>query len=172
MDGFRPELRTCPQCGTKGSCRIHAYYGRSIVDFIDGKTVCHDLCILRLVCSCGHTHAILPDFIVPYSSYGLIFILRVLAEYFAGLYSVEHICERFCITRNQFYCWLSLWHTHKAQWLGVLPSMETSNLSFMKELVTISCYSDFTSEFVRRFAVSFLQSHKNPARYCQKVFVP
>lgn len=172
MEGFQPQRRTCPCCGAKGSCRIHAYYGRSIVDFISGIPVRHDLCIMRLVCSCGHTHAVLPDFIIPYSGYGLFFILRVLAEHFAGMYSVDRICERFSITRNQFYHWLSLWHTHKAEWLGALPSVETADLSFIKELAAASCYSDFSSGFVRRFAVSFLQSHKDPAQYCQQVFVP
>lgn len=172
MGGFRPEIRTCPCCGAKGSCHIHAYYGRSITDFINAKPVRHELCITRLVCSCGHTHAILPDFIIPYSGYGLFFILRVLAEYFAGLYTAERICERFFITRNQFYHWFSMWHDHKEEWLGALSSMEASDLSFMKEILTNSCCSDFTSAFVRRFAVSFLQSHKNPAQYCQQAFVP
>ena len=172
MEGFRPELRTCPCCGAKGSCRIHACYGRSITDFINGKTVRHELCIMRLVCSCGHTHAILPDFIIPYSGYGLFFILRVPAEYFAGLYTAEQICERFSITRNLFCHWLSKWRDHKEEWLGALPSMETSDLSFMKGIITGSCCSDFTPAFVRRFAVSFLQSHKNPAQYCQQAFVP
>lgn len=78
MHGFRPELRTCPYCGAKGSCGIHAYYGRSLVDFIHGKPVRHDLCILRVICSCGRTHAILPDLIILYSGYGLFFILRAL----------------------------------------------------------------------------------------------
>ncbi len=45
MDGFRPELQTCPWCGTKGSCRIHAYYDRSLVDFMGGAPVRHSLCI-------------------------------------------------------------------------------------------------------------------------------
>lgn len=172
MKGFRPEVRTCPCCGAKGSCHTHAYYGRSITDFINGKPVRHELCITRLICSCGHTHAILPDFIIPYSGYGLFFILRVLAEYFAGLYTAERICERFSITRNLFYHWLSIWHDHKEQWMGALSSMKTSDLSFMKGIIKDSCCSDFTSEFVRRFAVSFLQSHKNPAQYCQQAFVP
>lgn len=172
MDGFRPELRTCPCCCAKGYCHIHAYYGRFIVDFINGKPVRHDLCILRLVCSCGHTHAILPDFIIPYSGYGLFFILRVLAEHFAGLYTVERICERFSITRRQFCRWLFLWHAHKKEWLGALSSMETTDRSFMKGILSDPCCSDLTSEFVRRFSVSFLQSHKNPAHYCQQAFVP
>lgn len=172
MDAFRPELQTCPCCGAKGSCRIHAYYGRSLVDFIGGAPVRHNLCILRLVCSCGHTHAILPDFIIPYSGYGLFFILRLLAEHFAHLSSLELLCERFSITLNQFYHWLELWNSQKEEWLGLLTSLETTNLSFMKSLLVNPCYSDFASAFVRRFTKSFLQSHKNHALYCQQVFGP
>ncbi len=172
MAGFRPELQTCPYCGVKGSCSVHAYYDRSLVDFMGGRPVRHSLCILRLVCSCGHTHAILPDFIIPYSSYGLFFILRVLAEYFLRLASVDRLCERFCITPKQLYHWLSLFRQQKEEWLGLLPSMETSGLSFLKGLFLMPCYSDFASAFVRRFTVSFLQSHRNPAPCCQQVFGP
>lgn len=172
MATFRPELQTCPCCGVKGACSIHAYYDRSLIDFIGGKPVRHSLCILRLVCSCGHTHAILPDFIIPYSTYGLFFILRVLAEYFLHLSSVEKLCGRFLINQKQLYHWLSLFRGQKEEWMGLLSSMESSDLSFLKGLFRLPCYSDFASGFVRRFAVSFLQSHKNPALYCQQVFDP
>lgn len=172
MAGFRPEFQTCPCCGAAGSCSIHAYYDRSLVDFIGGKPVRHSLCILRLICSCGHTHAILPDFIIPYSSYGLFFILRVLAEYFRHISSVEKLCERFLISTKLLYHWLSLFRQQKEEWLGLLSSMETSGLSFLKSLFLMPCYSDFASGFVRHFAVSFLQSHRNPASYCQQVFAP
>ena len=172
MEGFRPGLQTCPCCGARGTCRIHAYYGRSLVDFIGGKPLRHDLCILRIICTCGHTHAILPDFIIPYSGYGLFFILRLLAEYFAHLYSVEQLCERFSITKNQLYRWLELWNIQKQEWLGVLSSLETSPLAFLKALVTDPCYSGFASAYVRRFAKSFLQSHQNPALSCRQAFGP
>lgn len=172
MDGFQPEVQVCPCCGTKGACRIHAYYGRSLVDFIGGAPVRHSLCIMRLVCTCGHTHAILPDFIIPYSGYGLFFIIRVLAEYFLHLSSVECLCERFSITLSQLRRWLLLFREQKTEWLGVLSSMETSCLSFLKTLLVQASYSDFASAFVRRFTKSFLQSHKNPALYCQQVFGP
>lgn len=172
MAGFRSELQTCPCCGVKGSCRIHAYYDRSLVDFIGGTQVRHSLCIMRLICTCGHTHAILPDFIIPYSSYGLFFLLRVLAEYFLRLSTVERLCERFGITLSQLRRWLQLFRVQKEDWLGVLSSMEVSGLSFLKSLLTQPAYSDFASAFVRRFTKSFLQSHKNPALYCQQVFGP
>ncbi len=166
MAGFRPELAACPSCGAKGCCRIHAYYGRNIVDFIGGRQVPSEVTVTRVICgSCGHTHAILPDVIVPYDSYGIFFILRVLAERFFRKLSVEQVCERFSITRNQFYKWLRLWREHKAQWLGVLPSAETPDRRFMKSLVSMACFSDFAASFVRLTARSFLQSHRNPANY-------
>ena len=172
MAGFRPELQTCPCCGARGACRIHACYDRSLVDFISGAPVCHSLCIMRLICTCGHTHAILPDFIIPYSGYGLFFLLRVLAEYFLRLSTVERLCERFSITLSQLRRWLKLFRVQKEEWLGALSSMETSGLSFLRDLATEPAYSDFASAFVRRFAKSFLQSHRNPAPYCQQVFGP
>lgn len=172
MAGFRPQLQTCPCCGARGSCRIHAYYGRSLVDFTGGAPVRHSLCIMRLICTCGHTHAILPDFIIPYSGYGLFFILRVLSEYFLRISTVERLCERFSITLSQLQRWLDLFRAQKEEWLGALSSMETSAFPFLKALLTQTAYSDFASCFVRRFAKSFLQSHKNPALYCQQVFGP
>lgn len=172
MASFRPELETCPFCGSKGNCRIHAYYGRKIVDFIQGRPLRTDICILRLICSCGHTHAILPDLIVPYSIYSLFFLLRVLAEFFSGLASVETLCERFSITGNQLYRWLNLWKTHRELWLGALGSMEISDAAFLWMLVLKNHHSDFSADFLRRFSFSFLQSHKNPARYCRPLSSP
>ena len=116
--------------------------------------------------------AILPDFIIPYSGYGLFFILRVLAEYLLHLSTVEKLCERFSITLSQLHRWLELFRVQKQEWLGTISSMETSDISFLKSLLLRPGYSDFASAFVRRFTKSFLQSHKNPAPYCQQVFVP
>jgi hypothetical protein len=175
MDGFRPELETCPSCGSCGNCSIHAYYGRSITDFSRGHREKSDLCILRVSCeSCGHTHAVLPDIIIPYSGYGLLFVLQVLGEHFAGLHSVDEICELYGISRKQFYKWLSLWKAHKREWLGLLTDAESSGLDFWKYLSGLDPYSGFSSDFIRLIGRSFLQSHKNPttARYRQTVFAP
>ncbi|MEY8327626.1 hypothetical protein AALB47_27665 [Lachnospiraceae bacterium 54-11] len=120
----------------------------------------------------GGLHRRCPDFIIPYSGYGLFFFLRVLAEYFLHLSTVERLCERFCITLSQLRRWLQLFRVQNEDWLGVLSSMDASGLSFLKSLLTQPAYSDFASAFVRRFTKSFLQSHKNPALYCQQVFGP
>ena len=104
MAKFQPERETCPICGVAGKCHIHDYYSRSIIDFKDGHLEKTDLCVLRIFCnSCEHAHAVLPDVIIPYSSYSLLFVLRLLGEYFSRLSSVECLCERFAITTKQLY---------------------------------------------------------------------
>ena len=121
MAQFRPELETCPICNSTGNCHIHDYYRRSIIDFDAGQRTHSGLCVLRVFCdSCEHAHAVLPDAIIPYSSFSLLFVLRLLGQYFADLGSVEQLCERFGVSQNLFYKWLKLWNFHKQRWLGVL----------------------------------------------------
>jgi hypothetical protein len=123
-----------------------------------------------VICSsCGHTHAILPDLIIPYSTYGLFFILRVIAEYLLRLSSVEQLCLRFGITHSMLYRWLRLFREHKALWLGALDSVETPDAVFLKRIISRK-YSPFASSFTRLTAFSFLQSHRDPALYRQTVF--
>jgi len=175
MACVKPQLETCPVCKAVGKFKIHSYYKRYLIDFIGGKIVRHEVTITRYVCdSCNSTHAILPDIIIPYCSYSLFFILRVLGEYFFHLYTIEQLCERFSITSGQLYKWVSLWNKHKAQWIGFLKNLDISDKSFLFSLCRMDCVSHFTSAFVSSFAFSFLQSHANPktAVYCQDVFVP
>ena len=177
---FQPRLETCPICGSTGNCHIHDYYGRSIIDFKAGKQEKSDLCVLRVFCdSCSHAHAILPDVIIPYSSYSLFFVLRILGEYFAGLYTIEQLCERYRISQNQLFKWVALFKSHKQEWLGLLADAEISDLSFLKNLAAAGSYSSFSMEFIRLSSRSCLQSHRNPvprslknARYHQTVFAP
>ena len=179
MARFIPAKETCPICGSKGKCHIHAYYDRSITDFINDKRIRYSLCVMRVICdSCHHTHSILPEHIIPYGTYGLFFVLRVLSEHFFHFRSIESICERYGISDRQFRKWKALFNTHKKLWLGELENMRTDSGTFMKRLIC-QPYSEFSSGFISRFAFSFLQSHKNPAvffkgtaSYCQKVFLP
>lgn len=180
MAKFQSELETCPICGSCGNCRIHAYYDRSVIDFYKGHKIRDSLCVLRLSCdSCNHTHAILPDVLIPYARYSLLFILRVLGEWFLGSSTIESLCDRFSITPVQLRKWLALWKQHKLLWLGILEDLETSDVSFLKSLAVSASYSAFSMPFIQRFSFNFLQSHKNPivrhsknAHYCQSVFKP
>ena len=175
MPLVKPESETCPFCGSSGNLHVHCYYNRHLIDFNGKNTVRHDVTVLRCTCdSCSSTHAILPDIIIPYCSYSLFFVLRVLGEYFMHLYTVEKLCERFSITPRQLYKWLFLWKKHKTEWLGFLASLEVPDKGFIFSLSHMECFSDFTSGFVRTFGFSFLQSHANPknAVYCRNIFIP
>ena len=87
--------------------------------------------VVRVICSCGHTHAILPDLIIPYNTYGVFFILRVIAEYLLHRHSIEHLCARFSITHSMLYRWYGLFLEHKSLWLGVLHSAESAPSAFL-----------------------------------------
>lgn len=172
MQSFRPELEVCPYCKSKGDCNIHAYYYRYIIDFIDGKPLISRIRIHRVICSCGHTHAVLTDSIIPYDSYSLFFILRVLAEYFLRINTISRICETFCITPAMLYRWKALYEEHIREWQGLLSSIECDLSRSIKRLVSYRPYLNFATEFFQKTGYSFLQSHRNPSLSPRKAFPP
>lgn len=170
MAGFRPEMESCPVCGASHSCTAHSSYERNLIDFIQGRPVYHMIKVVRVICSCGHTHAILPDLIIPYNTYGVFFILRVIAEYLLHRHSIEHLCARFSITHSMLYRWYGLFLEHKSLWLGVLRSSESAPSAFLASITCELPFSSFASDFILKTSISFLQSHANPAHYRQTVF--
>ena len=162
MESFKPEMETCPLCKRTGDCHIHAYYNRFIIDFISGAPVIDQIRIPRIICSCGHTHAILPDPIIPYDSYTLFFMLRVLAEYHLRLKTVNKICEVFMIPTTTLYRWIHLYNDHRREWQGLLSSVEQDVLDSLKNLIRKDPFSDFATFFFQKIGKSFMQSHKNP----------
>lgn len=169
MQDFKPELEECPFCHSKGNCHAHATYTRFIVDIIHGKPVYQQLTITRIICdSCFHTHAVLPDTIIPYSQYGIFFILRVLAEYFFHLKTVSDLCSIYGITPSMLYRWRNLFFSRRALWLSVLEQNEQTPLFFLKSLGALDCFSFFVSSFIRLTGFSFLQSHANHTALSQQ----
>lgn len=168
MRKFVPGREVCPACGCKGDCRVHSYYDRHVVDFVKGKPVDSRIRVTRVICSCGHTHAILPDPLIPYRSYGLFFILRVLAEYFLRAKTVAGICDAFLITPSMLYRWKKLFLEHRREWLGLISSVEKTVRASLKDLAVTDPFSSFAASFFSRTGRSFLQSHKNPAHSLRK----
>lgn len=171
MDHLRPGFEVCPLCGCIGEMRIHAFYDRSLIEFIDGKPVKVSLCVCRLICwQCKRpsTHAVLPDPVIPYCRHSLFFILRVLAEHALHFRSVERICEVFDISLKTFFRWHKLFHEHRREWQGLLTSMETSLKAAVLELVRADPFSTFAVSFFRLTGLSLLQSHKNPSHSQRK----
>lgn len=155
-------LLVCPFCGAKGTCKKRGSYERSLVTFSNGTAEVIRLKIPRVQCSCGKSHALLPDFIVPYLSYSLPMILLILSDYFKRRMTIRGICEKYLVSPPLIYRFKKLFLLHKKQWLGVLRDMELCAPDFVERLQTDS-YSRFRDAFLRLTAYSFLQSHKNPA---------
>lgn len=67
----------CPHCGKKGSLSHHGFYTRCLI--VCG--ICIIVSIERLRCSgCGHTHALMPSFIIPYEKKFCIDLLAILSD--------------------------------------------------------------------------------------------
>lgn len=161
----------CPFCGATGQCRMHGSYTRNLLHFSDGHTQTFRLKVPRVLCSCGHSHALLPDFIVPYLSYSLPMTLMVLADYFSGRMTISKICDKYDITVPVIYRLKKLFLIHKKEWLGVLGDMETVASDFLSGLLDSQNYSADALSFLRKTTYSFLQSHKNPAN-CARPYFP
>lgn len=165
----------CPTCGLKGGCSPHASYKRYLFDFNDGQKELRQLTVPRVICSCGATHAILPDPIIPYLQYSLFYILMVLAVYSCHVMTVEKICETYLITPSMLYRWISIYKDHRTEWQGVLESTSMDIMHSLYKLCQKKPFSSFAIAFIRTTGLSFLQSHKNPAncrRNFQYTFLP
>lgn len=125
MSDFCPEKEICPSCGVSGFCRCHDSYERNLIDFSKGKTRFEKITVHRVVCrKCRHTHAVLPDVMIPYRQYSLLFVLRVLMEYFLHRQTVAGLCDRFEITVAVLYRWRALFLRQHAQWIQYLEELE------------------------------------------------
>ena len=163
MVGFCPEKEICPSCHSTGNCINHAYYNRMIIDYINGEIFVRSVRVLRVICkSCGHTHAILPDFIIPYSSYGLFFVLQVLTRLFLKINTLESLCEKYDVDLKTIRRWIAVFQKHKCLSLGSLQDFSTSKAVFIRRIIE-NDLSSFLQDFLDKTSYSFLQTHRNPA---------
>ena len=132
MGSFCPGRQRCPHCKSTGNCIRHASYERGLVSYENGRVVFRRLVILRVICSsCHHTHAILPDVIIPYGSYSLSFILQLMKEYYSKLMTVGQLCERFLISISTFYRLKHTYISHRLLWLGITTAADNKPSDFL-----------------------------------------
>ena len=138
MQKFSFQDLRCPHCGAKHpQWDYYASYERCLISFEHNESVCYVITITRLICpSCNHTHAILPDILIPHGSYSLLFILNLLRDYFTGSLTVQELCDRYQISVSTLYAWKRLFYIHKKLWLGVLDDSMTSALDFLSEILS------------------------------------
>lgn len=171
LEGFRASIdasrERCISCGVRGKCRVFASYTRSIIDIEEGRPCCRVLKVVRIRCTCGHTHVLLPDFIVPYKQYTLPFILHILKLYFSRSMTVQALCGSFWISPPTLYEWKHAFAMHRSWWPAFVRSGHKGFLDTLVLLLSSPVFSDFTSGFWRQTLFSFLQTHANPANCCR-----
>ena len=151
-------LLICSHCRAKFNCTFFSSYTRNIITFENGLNTCHTVSITRVICnSCNHTHAILPDHLIPFGSYTLSFVLKVLRAYFLGSKTITYLCDFFQIAISTLYEWIRLFKEQKHIWLGILNDAVISEVSFIDDIL---CSSKPVSSFYQITKTSFLQNFK------------
>lgn len=156
----------CPFCGAKHpQWSEFATYKRDLISFEKGLPITYTIKVSRIICSsCGHTHAILPEIIIPYCSYSLIFILTVLRDYYLSHMTVQELCDKYMIATSTLYAWKCLFLTHKKLWLGILEDATTEPLTFLSSLPSLTT-SEELAIFFQTHAQSFLQGVTKTAHF-------
>jgi hypothetical protein len=154
---FKHESAKCPPpCGTRGQMVRHGKYSRGLIDY--DKGVCdHIVEVGRVKCrSCKSTHAALPDVLVPYKSYSIIFILRALKEYFHTR-AATGISKKYGIAVSTLYAWRNRYLAHARLDLGA--AVEEALLASSRWLLSASdiCRTCAPGDYFKRFAFSFMQ---------------
>ena len=154
----------CPKCGTRHpDWDEHATYIRYLIGFEKGDVVCDSVEITRFKCpSCGTTHGILPEFVIPFKSHSLFFVLAVMKDYFMGL-KIADISAKYEISVSTLYAWKDLFLKHKRMWLGVLEDTLTSTEQFLTFLRNGGLKRRL-HEFFAATNRSFFQGCGNPPR--------
>jgi hypothetical protein len=148
---------TCPACGAKNPAWCyHDSYERYLISYENKTSITYTINVTRIICSsCEHTHAILPEIIIPHTSYSLLFILTVLKEYFSKK-KVEKICDKYQISTSTLYSWKKLFLIHKKLWLGILEDMYQDEVTFLRAIPNPNT-SKYLSDFFLKTGYSFLQ---------------
>lgn len=125
----------CPYCNTKDPAwSKHATYSRYLISYSSHQGVLYErITVTRYRCSsCNHTHAILPEMIVPYNMYSIVFILHMLCDYFSGSYTVNAICAKYDISISTLYKWKELFEKQEKLWLNVIDKLKENHMDFIK----------------------------------------
>ena len=158
VSGINPATLTCPYCGAEGTCiSCHHPYHRYLVYLgPDNRPVSAVVKVPRVECtSCGHTHALLPCPVIPFGSYSLPFIFRILFLYFTHSMTIEELCARGGFSHSTLYKWKQCFLSHKKMYLGLLLDMERTPADFIQSLSVTDAGC-----FHTRFGFSFLQKNR------------
>ena len=163
IQSLEPAQLECNSCHHRGCCIRHGFYDRyyllSPADFNSDK-----IKIQRVKCKdCNATHALLPEEIVPYSQYSIVFIFLALYQYYLKENTVKIICEELGITLRMLYRWAHRFEAQKERFLGLLQSMQHSCKETIQWLLRQDSYGDgIARQHLKQTEKMPMQNHRNP----------
>lgn len=191
IDSYIPDSHCCERCGRRiWASRQAGSYERGFIYPENGKPVYETIRIPLVLCKdCGkssdgpvresgnYKHAILPQTIIPFTAYSLLFILTVLADYVNRTCTVEDVCAHWHIAVSTLYAWKKRYMEHYDAWAVSIdnPHLQTDNplsgsdssdpqrirnaVNSTLNQIRFSLPS-IVSSFFRRFGFSFLQPNR------------
>ena len=166
----------CPHCGKKGTLVCHGSYKRNFYYYdTNTNTVVNGhggkgIIVQRFICLyCCHTHAFLPDVIVPWSSYSLIFILQAIYEVEVCKNRVTDVCDKYDISERTLRKWRKKLteETTRYQVSSVrnfLHQLETYNTTkaltdkiYGYNGIAVTGFSSFCRSWYEQYGSSFMQ---------------
>lgn len=146
----------CSSCGNDSDYTGHSGYTRMMISIIDGQRSETEVTIPRVKCHCGRTHALLPEILIPYSSYSLRFILTVLCAFCTRSCSVIRFCEKWQISVSTIYRWIHMFIGQYNLFFGAIEELKKITVASIE---TVTDIPSFISAFYGRFRFSFMQCH-------------
>lgn len=150
----------CPNCKAKNNFSYHASYVRNISFAFENKFYDFKVTVTRVICnSCGSTHALLPDFVVPYKIFSRQAILYIVSKTCSS--SVLKMANKLNISIQLIYSLISI----VLSFFSFVDSLNREkNLykSFDKTYFTLNCLNicdeNFDIEFFNCYNWVFLMT--------------
>ena len=97
----------CPYCHAKGKLIKYGTYERNLSVLVDNEVENYRISIQRVICtSCNHTHALLPNFIVPYKIMTIFSISQIAKR--ASISSAYKLAETINLSVQMIYSYIAI----------------------------------------------------------------
>lgn len=150
----------CPKCGKRHLSPIQSAYKRNIIFKVSNLLIHLKIQIFRMKCSnCGSTHAVLPDFCIPFKRYSKQAIIEIAIE--ASETSTENISEKLNIDPKQIRRVVNIVkdaNNNILQLSKIYPTKLKNNITIDSNLHTIiqELPKDLEELYFKEFRVIFL----------------
>lgn len=158
----------CPMCGSIDKFHSHCTYERNISFVLNDDVVNFRVTVTRVICdSCESTHALLPDFIVPYKIFSSCSICRIVNDAISS--SVLAVAHKLSVSYQLIYYYISLY-------LSFFPNVSILNNAnnychtfnetiYLEDFLSFCCDSKFRHEHFIFFKWIFLMSKFRNSNY-------